>query len=337
MNKSFLFLILSFFALHENASAFTFKIATLSPDGSYWMEKMRQGAKEISDKTENRVKFKFYPGGVMGDDKSVFRKIRLRQLHGAALTNGSFSEIYPDIRLYNLILKFDSLNEIDFVRSKMDPLLIDGLSQKGIVSFGFAEIGQAYLTSINPIHSLTDMKGQKAWVPSNNQLAKSAFEAFQVSPIPLPIRDVLMGLQTGIINVAIGSPIGAITLQWHTKIKYITDLPISYIFGVFMLDQKAFAKITEDDQKIVADVYSRVMKQIDQQSRKDNLNAFNALNTQGIKFIKPTPQAIVELKKSIHQINLSLTENKLFSKQLLIQLDKTLSEFRRNNHASLDQ
>ena len=58
-----------------NASAKTFKIATLSPDGSYWMTTMKAAAKEIAEQTENRVKFRFYPGGVMGNDKAVLKKI----------------------------------------------------------------------------------------------------------------------------------------------------------------------------------------------------------------------------------------------------------------------
>ncbi|MCU7941035.1 MAG: TRAP transporter substrate-binding protein DctP [gamma proteobacterium symbiont of Bathyaustriella thionipta] len=80
------------FLLFSNTTivqAKTFKIATLSPDGSDWMQKMRSGAKEIKQKTNGRVKFKFYPGGVMGDDQAVLRKIRIGQLHGGALGGGS--------------------------------------------------------------------------------------------------------------------------------------------------------------------------------------------------------------------------------------------------------
>lgn len=52
----------------QSVSAVTLKIATLSPDGSYWMQKMRAGGDEIEKQTAGRVSLKFYPGGVMGDD-----------------------------------------------------------------------------------------------------------------------------------------------------------------------------------------------------------------------------------------------------------------------------
>ena len=82
------------------ANATTFKIATLSPEGSSWMDMMRSGAKEVAEKTNNRVKIKFYPGGVMGDDMAVMRKIRIRQLQGGAVTIGAVSNFYSDSQVY---------------------------------------------------------------------------------------------------------------------------------------------------------------------------------------------------------------------------------------------
>ena len=44
--------------LTGQARALTLKIATLSPEGSQWMKKMREGAKEVAQKTSNRVLIK---------------------------------------------------------------------------------------------------------------------------------------------------------------------------------------------------------------------------------------------------------------------------------------
>ncbi len=149
--------------------ALTLKIATLSPGGSFWMQKMREGSAEILKQTDGRVKFKFYPGGVMGKNEDVIRKIRLHQLQGAAITGNSLRNIYPDIQIYNLILKFRDLAEVDFVRRKMDKELMTGLEQHGFVPLGFAEIGMAYIMSVEPVQELDQMRSRKAWVPENNK------------------------------------------------------------------------------------------------------------------------------------------------------------------------
>ena len=74
-------------ALCAPSYAATLKIATILPDGTAAMQAMRQGGKEIEALTEGRVKFKFYPGGVMGNDASVMRKMRIGQLHGGLDTS----------------------------------------------------------------------------------------------------------------------------------------------------------------------------------------------------------------------------------------------------------
>ncbi len=319
----FVFFLLS----SATVQAFTFKIATLSSDGSVWMQKMRAGAKEISERTEKRVAFKFYPGGVMGGDKNVLRKMRFGQLHGAALPASGLSDVYPDIQIYNLILKFQSLDEIDYVRQRMDAKLIQGLKNKGFVSFGLVEMGLAYLMSTTPVASLAELRQQKAWVPDSNQMAINAFIAASVSPIPLPLRDVLMGLQTGMINTVAGTPTGALALQWHTKIKYVTELPLSYIFGVFALNEKAFNKISKQDQLIVTEVMTLVAREIDKQSREDNLGAIAALKSQGIKFIAIEQDAARELKNIMESANQKIIQDSGVSVDLLHQLDAHLLDF----------
>ncbi|MFC1825665.1 TRAP transporter substrate-binding protein DctP, partial [Thermodesulfobacteriota bacterium] len=133
------------------------KIATLSPEGSSWMLLMRQGAKDVAQQTGKRVRFKFYPGGVMGNDKSILRKISIGQLHGGAVMAGSLAKFAPDNQIYNLPLMFKSFKEVDYIRKRMDSLIIQELEKGGFVTFGLAEGGFAYLMSKIPVKTLNDL------------------------------------------------------------------------------------------------------------------------------------------------------------------------------------
>ncbi len=326
-----LFVPLLVIIFNHPAQAVTLKIATLSPDGSYWMQKLREGGAEISQKTEGRVKFKFYPGGVMGKDRDVLRKIRLHQLHGAAVTGNALSNIYPDIQIYNLILKFRNLEEVDYIRQKMDAELMAGLEQHGLVTLGFAEIGMAYIMSVEPVQDLEQMRSRKAWVPENNELALVALKAFSISPIPLPLRDVLMGLQTNMIDIVAGSPVAALALQWHTKVKYVTDIPLSYVFGILSIDQKAFNKISEDDQVTVRSVMGKIIEEVDKKNRQDNVLAKQAMINQKIQFLKPTEQAAEELRKTIIIANDKLEKDGHLSAEKVNKMNQYLADFRKQN------
>ena len=84
-------LALGIFALGAQAAT-VIKIATVAPDGTAWMREMRAGADAVKKRTEGRVEIKYYPGGVMGDEPSVLRKIKIGQLQGGAFTGGEFSQ-----------------------------------------------------------------------------------------------------------------------------------------------------------------------------------------------------------------------------------------------------
>jgi TRAP-type C4-dicarboxylate transport system substrate-binding protein len=279
------FVLLLVMALPTHAK--TYKIATVSPDGLSWMKKMRDGVKEIKERSEGRVKIKIYPGGVQGDDNTVLRKIRIKQLHGGAVAASSLTRFYPDLQIYNLPLQFRTREEVDYVRDQMDQSIIDGLAENGMVSFSLTENGFAYILSKEPIRGAEELKGVKVWVPSGDPVSAKLIQAFGVSPIPLPVTDVLAGLQTGLIDALIVPPIVALALQWHNHIGYVTNLPVVYIYSMLAMDKKAFEGMTLEDQALVKEVMDRVFDEVDRDNRIDNEKAYNALLTQGIKEVQP--------------------------------------------------
>ena len=299
--------------LATQASAQVLKIATLSPDGSGWMTAMRAGAEEIKSRTQGRVEFKFYTGGAMGTDRAVLSKIKIGQLQGGAVTAGSLAEYAKDVQVYSTPLKFKNFEEVDFVRGKMDGQLAHMLDEAGVVSFGFAEGGFAYAMSKNaPITSVQSLRQEKVWIPDNDRQSEEALHAFGVTPVPLALADVLTSLHTGIVNAVAASPIAALALQWHSEVKYLTDMPIEYFVGTLALDKKVFEHLSPADQGVVREVMTREFKQIDQQNRKDNVAAFNALLKQGIKPVKPSAQ---ELQEWAH--NGDLAEQRILSQGII--------------------
>ena len=314
--------------LAGQAQAMRFKIATLSPEGSIWMEKMRAGAAELARRTDNRVRVKYYPGGVMGDDKAVMRKIRIGQLQGGAFVGGSLSNFYRDNQIYSLPLFFRSFKEIDYVREHLDKRIMDGFETGGFVTFGIAEGGFAYVMSTVPIRTVEEMRRQKVWIPDNDSMILEAVKAFDITPIPLSIADVRTGLQTGLINTVTTPPIGALALQWHTQIKYLLDEPFLYIFGVLAVDRKAFLKISPGDQKLFREIMGRVFKELDQRNREDNIKALETLRKQGIEFVKPSAEALKKWCQDASEVPKRLVETDRLSQEMVDTLESLLKDYR---------
>lgn len=325
-------LIFNIFALLLLASpiatpyAQTLKIATVSPDGAMWMKKMREGAAVIAERTEKRVKFKFYPGGVMGNNQSVLRKMRIGQLQGGAFTAGSLASVYPDIQIYALPLLFSSQQEVDFVRARMDNALIQGLASRGYISFGFAGGGFAYTLSTEAQKSMVDLRKHKVWVPSGDIISQTLMKVSGISPVPLPLSDVLTGLQTGMIDTVAISPVGAIAFQWYTKATYFMNQPLNYIYGLLAIDNKAFKKIRPADQAIVHEVMSETYRQIDQQNRLDNQQAKEVLKQQGVTFINFSAEMQKQWKDYAQSAIAELGKQGAFSAAMLESLQAYLKQ-----------
>lgn len=315
-------------SLSWTANGVTFKIATLSPDGSPWMKLLRGAGDEITERSESRVAFKFYPGGVMGDDKTVLRKIRLGQLHGAVLTAGGLTQTYTDIQLYNLPMVFTSLGELDYVRTHMDPLLLEGLEAKGYVAFGIAEVGFAYAMSKAAVETVKEARAQKVWTPSGDPGSARAVAAFGIKPISLSIADVYSGLQTGLINGVAVPPVGAIALQWHTQLDHVLDVPLLYVYGLLAVSERQFKKLSEADQLLVREVMGDVVRQVNARSRKDHERAITALKSQGLVWHRPDAQVVQEWQTYAEQAIVKLVDEGFVSRPMYESLLRHLTDYR---------
>lgn len=330
-------LILFILLTTDNAYALRLKIATLSPEGSMWMEKMHNGAEQVAVETNNRVTFKFYPGGVMGNDDAVLRKIRIGQLQGGAVVSGSLSEFFPANQIYAQPFKFKSLEEVDYVRKYMDQYIIDGLDHAGFVVFGLMGGGFAYIMSQEPIETVQDLRNRKVWIPDNDKISQDSIRVFGITPIPLSIADVRTSLQTGLIDTVGTSPIGAVVLQWHTQIKYITYLPLIYLHAVLAIDKTQFLKIAEKDRDIVTHIMTQASKEIDIQNKADDLNAIDALKNRGVKFITPCKDALDEWYRIARIASEKMINSGILPQDIADQLDAHLADFHSKAPAAHDQ
>lgn len=313
------------------AEAQRLKIATLAPNGTQGSQIMQAAAATIKLATDGRVTIKIYGGGVMGNDAQVIRKIRSGQLQGAAVGTGALARFYDGLELYNLPMVFRDYDEVDYIRNQFDEQLRQELEDAGFVTFGFAEIGFAYAMSKNRISSVSDVRQQKVWTPTDDQSALRTLEAFDISPIPLGLADVLLALQSGTINAVPSPAHAALALQWHTQVAYLLNLPLIYTYGMLAIDKKKFFQLRSQDQLTVRTHMGDAFEAIDALNRKDQEAAFAALAGQGIEFVNPTA-AEVEAWQSLAQEAVTRTiSSGLLLKKLYEDMQQRLGVYRAAN------
>jgi TRAP-type C4-dicarboxylate transport system substrate-binding protein len=292
-------LLLAFYSI--SSQAITLKIATVAPAGTVWMKEMKAGANTISDRTQGRVKLKFYPGGVMGSEQAVHRKIKVGQLQGGAFSSGGLADVYPDIQCLNLPMLFDTFDEVDYVRARMEPVMKTNLEANGFVLLGIAEGGFTRILSKFPIRDLEAVRASKLWAPEGDLMVRETYRSMGLAPVYLPISDVYTALQTGLVDTVTVTPSLAIAFQWHSSTAYVTDMPLIYLVGLIAVQKRSFDKISATDQAVVREEIGKVAKQLDVITRADNRRAIEALQKQGIQFIKPDSAEIARWKRLAEQ------------------------------------
>ncbi len=312
-----------------SAPARTLKLATVVPEGSAWVKEMRKVGEEIQRQTQGRVRFKLYPGGIMGNDKTVLRKIRAGQLQGGAFTSGAMAQVYPDIDLYGLPLMFRNYDEVNYVRERMDEKLIAGLERAGFVALAITEGGFAYLMSQRPMRQVSDLGGAKVWTQEGDVMSETALEIAGVSPVQLSLADVYTALQTGLVNTVGAPAMGAIAMQWHTKVKYLTDVPLTYLTGAFVIDGKVFAKLEPADQRVIREVVREAAQRLDAGSREGEQSALRALRQQGIQFVSATTPAEKERWHDIAREAMAvLRKRQIYSAAMFDEIERLVEEYR---------
>lgn len=328
--KHLLIIVLVSLIMSSLSAKTTIKFATLAPEGSTWMNVMRDFAKEIEEKTGGEVKFKIYGGGVQGDEKDVLRKIRFNQLHSAGFTGVGMGEILPEVRILEAPFLFKTQDEVDHINQKFFDRFATGFEKNGYVLLGWAEVGFVYVYTNTKVTKVDEFEGVKMWMWEGDPLAEATFQSFGISPIPLSVTDVLTSLQTGLIDGVYTAPLACVSLQWFTKVKYMVEPALTNSIGAVLVSKKMFNKMSPKHQNIVREAGQKYFRKLTEQSRLDNVTSTQEILKQGMERIIITdPSTLKEFEEAGKKARQNLV-GKLYDQALLTEIEQSIADFRKN-------
>jgi TRAP-type C4-dicarboxylate transport system substrate-binding protein len=299
------------------AQQYMIKVATVAPEGSTWIKQLRKLDKDIREKSGGRLGLRIYAGGVAGDELDVLKKIRIGQIHCAAFSGVGFGQILPMVRVLDLPFLFRNYEETDLVHREMRPLFADAFRNSGFELISWAEVGNAHLFSRKPVRKVKDLSGLKVWIWAGDPIAKETFSVMGVNPIPLAITDVTTALNTGMIDTVYAPPLGALALQWHTSMNYMTALPLAHSTGAILISSKYFKKLPNDLADILITSFQAAVDELTLILRKQTKESVQLIRESGLT-ITPVPTgADLDEFYSVHsRVALNMT-GKIYPKEVL--------------------
>jgi len=328
-----LFVLLCSIPLAQAEKTYTLKFATLIPPDTAWVKSIEKWSEELKQKSNNRLQLKIYPGGVMGDEPDVLRKMRSQQLHGAFFTGYGIGRIYPPARVLEMPFLFKNTNESDYVRDRIMPSIEEGFRNKGYELVGWPEVGFLHFFSKHPINSLDELKTRRIWLWQGDPMGEAFASAAGVSPIPLSIMDVYTQLSAkhGSIDTVYNSPFGALAMQWHTKLKYASNVPMTNAIGGLVISNRFFKKLPADLQKLLRDTGKVIAEEINQDARRDNEKSLALLKQSGITFgWEWTDQEKQQMLDLRNQAANTLNESGYIPDKYFIEVNNILNEYQQS-------
>jgi TRAP-type C4-dicarboxylate transport system substrate-binding protein len=250
----------------------TLRLSTIAPANSVWDRLLKQMATDWRRVTDGRVRLRIVSGGSTGDESTVIRRMRLNNPQMAALTQPGLGQIDAAFGVFGIPFFFESDTEARHVLEQLTPRLEEALARSGLVLLGWGHTGWLHIFSSDPVLTLDDLRRTKIFTPSGDDPMVQWYKENGFQPVPLAIGDVLMGLNTGLINAYPSPPYGALLFQWYRQVSHMLDVPLSPVFAATVMTQQAWRRIDAADQTALREsakaVEDRMWAQIPPQDRE---------------------------------------------------------------------
>ena len=303
------------------------KIATLAPDGSFWMRAFKKWQKMVEEHSGNKIKIKFYPGGVSGDERDAVRKMRMGGLNGAAVTAIGLGLIQSEVRVLELPMFIRTYEELDYVRGKLDAEIRKKFEDKGYVFLAWGDVGPVHIFSKIPLKSRADLAQTKLWAWVDDPLVRALFEQLGTHGVPLGVPDVLPSLQTGLIDACYGSPLSTVALQWYTKEKYVTSMHISQAIGALVVTKRDFDKLSAEEKKVLVNDSKELEGQLLKEVHAENVKSLASLKQAGIQVVDSPPDMVKQFETESLALRSKL-EPSVFTHEWRMRVEQLLKDFR---------
>ncbi len=290
MRRTMLVLLTVWGLLHMTtpAGAQTIKLGTLAPEGSPWYNIVRDMAEAWQTASGGTIRFRIYAGGVAGDEPDMVRKLRVGQLQAAALTGAGLATITPDVQALQMPMMFRSYAELDYVRQRFAPRLEEILEVKGFKVLTWGDAGWVHFFAQQPVVSPADLQPLKLFVWAGDTAYVEGWKDAGYRPVPLPATEIHTGLQSGLINVFVSTPLAALSFQWFGLAKHMTDLLWAPLVGALGITTQQWQALPDAVKPRLLHAAREAGERLQSEGRRLNDEAVIVMQQHGL-VVHPVP------------------------------------------------
>lgn len=310
------------------AYSLTIKVGSIAPTGSPWDKALKKIAAEWKTISGGTIEMKIYPGGIVGTEPDMIRKMRIGQLQAAIFTGMGMSYIAPDVFALSLPFLVHNDRELDYLLGKAAPYLEKLIAKKGFTVLVWSKAGWINFFSTNPVVYPKDLKELKLAVAEGDAELLQAWRVMKYNAIPLATNDVMTGLQNGMIEAIYAPPLVAASFQWFGIAQHMCSIKIAPLIGGIVISKKTWEEIPANIRPRLAKSMQQTVDSLYAETSALEKGAIDTMIKHGLK-IHQVPADGVTLWREEAVKGHNVYVGKTFSREFYNRLQGYLKEFRK--------
>lgn len=278
------------------AKPIVIKMASPAPANSDWHRALQDMGAQWEAASNGRVKLQIHGNGQGGEEKDVFRRMRLGQFQAGGFTLAGLQVVTPAVCVLAIPSAIETQEDLHRVRAAVGPELEEIFLEKGYVLLHWVDMGwmQFFTQDPDPSPKAVTSFTYPEW--GENALSK-VYRAVGFSPgVRLNLADITMGLETGLVNAINTAPLAVYGYQWFSKLNYMIDIHWAPLSGATLVDRRAWEKIPAELQPELMRIARETGDRIQGSLVQWEAEAIESMEGYGLEVITPPPEIVEEWK-----------------------------------------
>ncbi|MDH5287257.1 MAG: TRAP transporter substrate-binding protein DctP [Betaproteobacteria bacterium] len=264
------------------------KLGTIAPEGSVWGDALQRVARSWKEASGGKVELRIFAGGVLGGEDELVRKLQRRVIDAVTLSGSGLPTLERSFNCLNMPLLFESSDELDYVRERVAPAIEKRLDAKGFAVLNWAIAGWVNIFSKEPIRLPADLRRTRFWMSSGDPETEKIYKAFGVHVVPLPVTEMMTGLQTGLIDATAAPPLYALLDRTFQVAGHMLDIHWGALNAATIVRADAWARVPEELRPRLAEAARREGVAMRDVGRKSGDDAVREMQKRGLVVTVPT-------------------------------------------------
>jgi TRAP-type C4-dicarboxylate transport system substrate-binding protein len=260
----------------------TLKIASVAPENTPWGAALNRMAQEWRTATNGEVELQIYHNGVAGTEEDVIRKLRIGQLQGGVFTSFGLNAITPEVLTLSCPFLIRNNEELDLILEQLRPTLEKKIEDKGFVSVAWSKAGWVKIFSKRPVFVPEDLKTQKLGTSASEIELTQAFKTLGYQMVPLNMSEILIALNSGMVEAVYQSPIAVGGLQIFAIARNMASINIAPFMGGIVLSRNAWRSIPEKYKPRLMQINKQLEQSLDTSILKLEEDAVATMSSYGL-------------------------------------------------------